>query len=502
VLHRDVKPGNMMLGPYGETLVVDWGLAKAAGHRNGASGTDEVTLRPRSVSPSTPTLMGEVIGTPAYMSPEQACGELDRLGPPSDVYSMGATLYSLLTGRPPFDGEEVGELLRKVQHGDFLVPRLLGPSIDPALEAICIKAMALKAEDRYATCRALADDIEQSMADEPVTAWREPLPRRVRRWGRRNRTVVISVAASVLVALVGTAAVLAVQTNANVRLTNANNELALANKREKQRFDLAMEAIKLFGGEVGDDLVLNADQFKPLRDKLLRSAFDFYSKLEGLLKDQPDRGSRRAMGDAYFELGELTSKIGDKPAALAAHRKGLAVRQELASKPADDAEVRGDVARSLNAAAWLLDRTGNSTEVLVKDDPETTAYHYGLGESLLRSGQVRRYEGDPAGASADWRRADALLEGVGEPDPDYTFFHACCHASLSWAAGRPGSGVSASEADADAVKALTLLQHAAAMGYRDLATYRAETARDPLRDRTDFRLLMMELAFPAEPFAE
>ena len=152
--------------------------------------------------------------------------------------------------------------------------------------------------------------------------------------GRRSP----SLAASVLVALAGTAAVLAVQTRANGRpqeanvrpggrqrhVTKANADLKSANEREKQRFDLAMEAIKLFHGEVGDDLVLKADQFKPLRDKLLRGAADFYGKLEGLLKDQPDRASRAAMGNAYFELGELTAKIGDKPAALAAHRKGLA----------------------------------------------------------------------------------------------------------------------------------------------------------------------------------
>ena len=308
------------------------------------------------------------------MSPEQASGELDRLGPRSDVYSLGATLYCLLTGRPPFESEDIGEVLRKVQRGEFLPPRSLDPSIDPALEAVCLKAMAPSQKDRYATCQALADDVERWMADEPVTAWREPLTRRARRWARRNRTAVTSLAAAVLVALVGTAAVLAVQTQANGRLKQANIDLAIANRRvttanadlksanerEKQRFDLAMEAIKLFHGEVGDDLVLKADQFKPLRDKLLQGAADFYGKLEGLLKGQPDRASRGAMGNAYFELGELTAKIGDKPAALAAHRKGLAVRRELASEPAADAEARADVARSLFAAGRLLIETANS----------------------------------------------------------------------------------------------------------------------------------------------
>jgi eukaryotic-like serine/threonine-protein kinase len=168
---------------------------------------------------------GSALGTPAYMSPEQARGELNRLGPRSDVYSLGATLYCLLTGKPPFEGGDIGELLRKVQRGEFAPPRQLDASIDRALEAVCTKAMALKPEDRYATSRAVADDVERWMADEPVTAWREPLGRQIRRWARRNRTAVTALAASVLVALVGTGAVLAVQTQANGALQTANSRL-------------------------------------------------------------------------------------------------------------------------------------------------------------------------------------------------------------------------------------------------------------------------------------
>ena len=134
---------------------------------------------------------------------------------------------------------------------------------------------------------ALADDIERWMADEPVTAWREPLSRRARRWARRNRTAVTALAAAVLVALAGTAAVLAVQTQANGRSCTQANVRAggrqrtrhegqrrseVGQQREKQRFDLAMEAIKLFHGEVSDDLLLKDDQFEPLRDKLLKGA--------------------------------------------------------------------------------------------------------------------------------------------------------------------------------------------------------------------------------------
>jgi serine/threonine-protein kinase len=210
VLHRDIKPGNIILGKHGETLVVDWGLAKALGRADPGVTAAEPVLVPSLSSGSAETLPGSALGTPAYMSPEQAVGDLAHLGPRSDVYSLGATLYSLLTGKPPFEDDDVGAVLRAVQQGDFPPPRQVNTSMDPALEAICLKAMALRAEDRYPTPRALAEDIERWMADEPVTAWTEPLARRVRRWARRNRTAVAAAAVAVLVALGGMATVLAV----------------------------------------------------------------------------------------------------------------------------------------------------------------------------------------------------------------------------------------------------------------------------------------------------
>src|SRR5471030_1721075 len=106
VLHRDLKPGNIMVGKYGETLVVDWGLAKSVGKNEIVS--DEATLRPSSIlSSSGQTQPGSAIGTPAYMSPEQAAGKLEDVGPASDVYSLGATLYHVLCGRPPFEKQDL-----------------------------------------------------------------------------------------------------------------------------------------------------------------------------------------------------------------------------------------------------------------------------------------------------------------------------------------------------------------------------------------------------------
>ncbi|MFI5461261.1 MAG: serine/threonine-protein kinase [Isosphaerales bacterium] len=260
VIHRDIKPANIIVGKYGETLVVDWGLAKAIGKAEPGLPSDERTLVPSSASGSAETLPGSALGTPAYMSPEQAAGDLDRLGPRSDVYSLGATLYCLLTGKPPFERDDLGEVLRAVGKGDFPRPRSVDSSIDPALESVCLKAMAAKPEDRYTSCRALADDVERWAADEPVSAYPEPFGRRARRWAKRNRTAVTAAAAAVLVAVVGLSGVLAVQSRANGILTAKNFELDKANKREaaanaqlreantkvQARFELAREAIRSF----------------------------------------------------------------------------------------------------------------------------------------------------------------------------------------------------------------------------------------------------------------
>ena len=231
VLHRDLKPGNIILGTHGETLVVDWGLAKLLGRVDPGSKVDERTLVPSSSSGSSETLPGSALGTPGYMCPEQARGDLDRLAPRSDVYSLGATLYCLLTGKPPFEGDDVDQVLRKVKWGEFAAPRQIDRSIDPALEAICTNAMAFMPENRYQTSRALADDIERWTAGLPITAWGEPLPRRMWRWTRRAMP---AAAVAMFAGLVGLAILAGNQTEANreIREAHAAATFALQGSRE------------------------------------------------------------------------------------------------------------------------------------------------------------------------------------------------------------------------------------------------------------------------------
>ena len=198
--------------------------------------------------------MGTALGTPAYAGPEQAAGRLDEMGRSSDIYSLGATLYCLLTGQKPIEGEkDAGRILERVKRGEFPPPKQVKPDIPRALEAVCLKAMALQAEERYASARDLADDVEHWLADEPVRAWTEPWTVKARRWVDKHRSVVTGAAATLIVGTIGLITATALLTYANEETKNANlmlaeekrkadNEGVSAEKAEKDALKLAKAA--------------------------------------------------------------------------------------------------------------------------------------------------------------------------------------------------------------------------------------------------------------------
>ena len=287
VLHRDLKPANIMLGKYGETLVVDWGLAKVLGTTESETVADrsEPLLRPASSSGLEPTMAGSVLGTPAYVSPEQIDSRIGELGVRSDVYCLGGTLYHLLTGHAPCESGQVGDVFQRVLAGEIPRPRSLNSRIAPALEAICLKALALKPADRYATAEELKADVACWLADQPVMAYPEPWNTRAARWLRRNKAWVIGAASLLFISVTGlavhdwrlmqekskTADQLAMTRAALRELFRvAGQKLADIPNSESLRLDLAnlvLEKYKDLDKKFPDDRALKLDTAQVLRVK-------------------------------------------------------------------------------------------------------------------------------------------------------------------------------------------------------------------------------------------
>ncbi|MCU1286511.1 MAG: serine/threonine protein kinase [Acidobacteriales bacterium] len=208
IIHRDLKPDNVMLGKYGEVLVMDWGLAKVLGAKKTKKQENERdTVRistSRAEDQSQSTMEGSIAGTPAYMSPEQAAGKISELDQRTDIYALGAILYEILSGMPPYHGAGALTLVKQVvdgppppletgSHGFNPVPR--------ELKAICDRAMARKPQDRYATASLLRDDLQAYLENQPVSAAPDSPLQRAAKWVRRNRRQVQTSAISAAVVL-------------------------------------------------------------------------------------------------------------------------------------------------------------------------------------------------------------------------------------------------------------------------------------------------------------
>ncbi|MBC7822184.1 MAG: serine/threonine protein kinase, partial [Planctomycetaceae bacterium] len=190
IVHRDIKPDNIMLGKYGETLVVDWGLAMPVDRDDSAKASGEETLMPSSGTGSSSGSTGGPVGTPAFMSPEQATGVVVRSA--SDIFSLGATLYKLLTGHAPYSGESANEVITKARYGSFLPLRRFDKRVPRPLAAICEKAMAREKPARYSTAVDLAEDLQAYLEGRVVAAYERGAWAEMRKWIGRNRGTAIA----------------------------------------------------------------------------------------------------------------------------------------------------------------------------------------------------------------------------------------------------------------------------------------------------------------------
>ena len=342
VIHRDIKPANIMLGKYGETLVVDWGLAKyGSREEHHRKGSEEESLHPTRKKSAEATELGMAMGTPAYMSPEQATGQWPKVGPAADIFSLGATLYHLLVGRPPYQGENA---LWACREWDFPAPREIRADIPKPLSAICLQAMAKQPKDRYKTALNMAQDVEQWLADEPVSAWQEPWYIKTRRWLNRRRTLVASVFVGLCVTVIGflLATVFLSAANERERLARqaaddqkqeaqqqtekakANLTLANANQRKaEQNFKTAKAAVDRYFVSVSQERLFHRPDLSPLRKELLKEARNFYEKF---VQENPERSDLQMdLGKAYYRLGFIEGQTGSHLKAVALLDKAIVI---------------------------------------------------------------------------------------------------------------------------------------------------------------------------------
>ena len=200
VIHRDLKPANVMLGEYGETLVMDWGLAKPYNH-----GMEDsyVSIIHRTKQPRPElTMVGAIVGTPAFMSPEQARAEENAVGPLADVFGLGTVLYYLLAGQTAFSGRSTQEVLNKVRACNPIPPSHVKPNVPHGLEAICLKAMEKLPENRYQGASDFADDLCRWLDDEPIVAEKPTFWTKIRWWMMRHRTLTVQVPSVLILSVV------------------------------------------------------------------------------------------------------------------------------------------------------------------------------------------------------------------------------------------------------------------------------------------------------------
>jgi formylglycine-generating enzyme required for sulfatase activity/serine/threonine protein kinase len=303
VIHRDLKPANLMVGEFGETYVMDWGLARVLGRKEiprAKETEDDAPEQDHGPQPSDPpssaeaspllTAAGDVVGTPAYMAPEQARAENQRLDPRADVYAMGAVLYHLLSGHMPYleRGESVSsrEVLARVRGGPPQPLQRIGRPLPAELISLCEKAMARRVADRYADMRAMAEDLRAYVENRVVQAHRTGAIAEFRKWVERNRLTAAALAAVILITMGGLAFVADLRGRLNEEIRDQHHQARAAEAREKTQRELAEQryedVIRLSDLKGLHDLEQEAEYLWPTHPRLAKPMESWLGRAEAL----------------------------------------------------------------------------------------------------------------------------------------------------------------------------------------------------------------------------
>ena len=338
VLHRDLKPGNVLVEvDSGRLCVTDFGLAKCLAENEGMTET------------------GDVLGTPNYMSPEQAAGRNLAVGPGTDVYGLGAIFYELLTGRPPFRGENRVATLRQVMEAEPVSPRLLNPGTPRDLETICLKCLEKETLKRYPTAGGLADDLDRFLDGRPILARPISRPERLVRWCRRNPWLA-GLCASILI---GVTLVFWQWTRAEREAKAVRIERDTANQ-ERQNAEAhlaqAVDAVDFIGRKIGYDQLRYSPQSENIRREMTEYALRFY---EGYLtRYGGDRAFREEATKTYARVADLRAQLGDSAGAEIAFHKSIELAESMAADVPDVIDHRLQVSAGWMGLGNLLMRQG------------------------------------------------------------------------------------------------------------------------------------------------
>jgi serine/threonine protein kinase len=449
IIHRDIKPSNVLVtvsdgAPV--VKVIDFGVAKAIGQQL----TDKTVY----------TAFTQMIGTPLYMSPEQADMSSHDVDTRSDIYSLGVLLYELLTGTTPFEQARLrqvpfdelrriireeeppkpseristlAEAARTVSSQRQSNPGRLGQLLRGALDWIVIKAMAKARGDRYATAQALADDVQRFLDDRPIQARPPSLVDHVRRWSRRHKYLVR--AGAVVLGL----AVAALALGA-VLLKAKNRELAEASEQEHAQrlradanFGRARKVVESFFSKVSNNPKLKAVDFHPLRKELLASAVPFYEEFVKEVQDDPDLECDRAR--AYGQLGRVRHMMAERQEALADYQQARAIFARLADSHPDRPDFRRLLGQSHSSVGNIFMELGRFSEAesafrescnvlraLAEENPSEPKNALNLADSASNLGIALFQQGQPQQAEAAFREVLHTQQNLAErfpAEPEY-----------------------------------------------------------------------------------
>jgi serine/threonine-protein kinase len=392
IIHRDLKPANVLLTADGTPKVADFGLAK------------------RLEGSLDQTRTGQILGTPNFMAPEQAGESITPVGTLADVYALGAILYSMLAGRPPFVGPTPWYVLNQVRTVEPVPPRRLVPETPADLETICLKCLQKSPERRYGSAEALADDLRRYLSGEPVRARPTKEWERAWKWIKR-RPVVSGLAAALLLAIAtGTVAswLLAARAERAAADARADRDRAVT-ARARTR-----EALDAMVSEISGDSLTAQKALSPEQKKFLSNAVKYYEEFAA--EPGEDRQGQERLAKALLSLGRIRYRLGQSEEGAQVFRRAVELYTALAADSPSVPQFRHGLAYSQNDLGLILENLGALSKAeaahraaianfgtLAAELPDEVAYHQGLAESLNNLGALLNKLGKRVEAEVTYR---------------------------------------------------------------------------------------------------